>query len=64
MGVGETWRRLLAKCVLKVSGQESKEACGTDQVCGRMEDGIEVSTHAMRILWQKNPQEEEWGFNH
>ena len=30
VGIGETWRRLLAKCLLRVSGQEAKTACGTD----------------------------------
>ena len=28
--IGETWRRLLAKCLLRVSGQEAKAACGTE----------------------------------
>ena len=27
MGVGETWKRMMAKCVLKVAGQEVKETC-------------------------------------
>ena len=27
-GIGETWRRLLAKCLLWVTGQEAKAACG------------------------------------
>ena len=34
VGIGETWRRLLAKCLLRVSGQEAKTACGTDQLAG------------------------------
>ena len=29
VGIGETWRRLLAKCVLRVAGEEDKAACGT-----------------------------------
>ena len=29
VGVGETWRRLMAKCLLKVAGPEAKDACGT-----------------------------------
>ena len=31
MEVEETWRRMMAKCVIKVAGQEAKEACGTEQ---------------------------------
>ena len=29
VGIGETWRRLLAKCLLQVSGQEAKATCRT-----------------------------------
>ena len=34
VGVGETWRRMLAKCILSVTGVEANEACGTYQLCG------------------------------
>ena len=27
IGIGEIWRRLLAKCVLKVANTEAKDAC-------------------------------------
>ena len=30
--MGETWRRLMAKCVLRVTGQEANAACGTYQL--------------------------------
>ena len=29
VGIGETWRRLLAKCLLRVTGKEAKAACRT-----------------------------------
>ena len=32
VGVGETWRRLMAKCLLRVAGPEAKAACGTTQL--------------------------------
>ena len=41
VGVGETWRRLMAKCVLWVTSQEAKDACGTEQMVGGVEAGIE-----------------------
>ena len=31
--VGETWRRMLTKCLLAVMGAEAKKACGTGQLC-------------------------------
>ena len=61
-GVGGTWRRLMAKCVLRVTGQEAKAACGIEQLTGGVEVGIEVVIIAMRLLWSQNPQEEDWGF--
>ena len=38
--VGETWRRLVAKCLLKVAGPEAKTACGTTQLAGGLEARI------------------------
>ena len=58
--VGETWRRLMAKCLIRVTGQEEKSACETDQLDGGMEAGIEGGIHAMRFLWKEHSQEEEW----
>ena len=52
MGVGETWQSFMAKCVLKVAGQEAKEVCGTDQFSRGMEVGIKEGIHAMRLMWQ------------
>ena len=60
--IGETWRRLLAKCLLRVSGQEAKTACGTDQLAGGVEAGIEGDIHAARLQWAQHSDEEDWGF--
>ena len=48
--IGEAWRRLLAKCLLWVTGQEAKTACGTEQLAGGVEAGIEGAIHSMRLL--------------
>ena len=53
VGIGETWRRLLAKCLLWVTGQEAKAACGTEQLAGGAETGTEGAIHAMRLLWKQ-----------
>ena len=50
VGVGEAWRRLMANCVVKVTGQELKEACGTNQICGGTEEGIEEGIKVMLLL--------------
>ena len=62
VGVGETWRRMMAKCLLRVAGLEAKAARGTTQLAGRVEAGIEVAIHAMRVLWEEHKQEEDWVF--
>ena len=62
VGVGKTWRRMLTKYVLVVTREEAKEACGTEQICGGLEVGIEGGVHAVRLLWQQHAQEEDWGF--
>ena len=62
VGVGETWRPMMAKCLLKVAGKEAKTACGTTQLAGGLEAGIEGAIHAMCILWEDHKKEEDWGF--
>ena len=62
VGIGETWRRLLVKCLLQVTEQEAKAACGTEQLAGGVEAGIKGAIHAARLQWTHHSQEEEWGF--
>ena len=62
VGVGGTWQRLMAKCLLRVAGLEAKAACGTNQLVGGLEAGIEGAIHAMRVLWEEHSQEEDWEF--
>ena len=59
VGVGETWRRLMAKCLLNVAGTEAKTACGMTQLAGGQEAGIEGIIHAMRVLWEEHKKEED-----
>ena len=57
--VGETLRLLMVKCVILVTGQESKAACGTYQLAGGVKVGIEGGIHAMHLLWAQHSQEED-----
>ena len=61
-GVGETWRRMIANCPVRVDVPETKAACGTTQLAGGLEAGIEGAIHAMRVLWDEHREEEDWGF--
>ena len=40
VGISETWRRLLAKCLLRVTVKEAKAACGTEELAAGVEAGI------------------------
>ena len=62
IGIGDIWRRLLAKCVLKVTGAEAKDACGNMQMCAGLEAGIEGAVHAAQALYAEKEDKEEWGF--
>ena len=44
----------MAKCLLKVAGSEAKSACGTTQLAGPLEAGIEGAIHVMRVLWEEH----------
>ena len=59
VGVGEMWRRLIANCLLKVAGPEAKAACGTTQLAGGLEAGVEGVIHAMRVLFDEHRKEED-----
>ena len=60
VGVGETWRQLMAKCVLKVTGQGGNEVCGTDELFGGICAGFEGGIHTMRLVWHHNVQKDDW----
>ena len=49
----------MAKCVIKVAGQESEEDYGREKLCRGMGAGIEGGIHAMCLLWVQNYQEED-----
>ena len=50
VGVGGTWRSIMAKCLLRVVEPDAKAACGTTQLAGGVEAGIEGVIHVMRVL--------------
>jgi len=62
IGIGDTWRWVLAKCILQVAGPAATEACGVDQLCAGLSAGIEGAVHLMQHAWDVNHASEEWGF--
>ena len=62
VGIGDSWRRLLAKCLLRVTGEEAKIACGSSQLCRGIHAGIEAGSYAMRMQWDADNTLEDQGF--
>ena len=50
IGIGETYRRLLAKCLLRVSGHKATAACNNYNLCVGLPAGIEGAVHTMSDL--------------
>ena len=62
IGVGEIWRRLLAKVVLRVTGKEATDACGSDQLCAGVEGGIEAGVRAASRIIRDYGDDDDWGY--
>ena len=54
VGVGETWRRLIEKIVLTVTGPEATMAFQDDQICDGTKAGIDGAIHRVIALWDEN----------
>ena len=53
VGIGEVFRRLMARCVVKVAGHRATASCGTSNLCAGLPAGIEGALHAVKNQWQK-----------
>ena len=50
-GVRENWRRLFAKCVLRVTGPEATSASQDDQLCSGLKLEIGDAVHGIQAIW-------------
>ena len=53
VGIGEIFRRLIAKCVLAAVGHQAMEACGNLKFGAGLPAGIEGAVHATTTAWEK-----------
>jgi len=51
VGIGESYRRLLAKCILSATGHHATAACDNLNLCAGLPAGIEGAVHAMGDAW-------------
>ena len=52
IGVGEVIRRIIGKCVTKVTKQDIVDACGSLQVCAGLTSGGEAAIHGMHSIFE------------
>ena len=66
IGVASAASRLLAKCTLKVIGDDAKAACGNVNLCAGLEAGIEGALHAVRARAADGNKMKfgDWEINH
>ena len=50
--VGEVIRRIIGKCVTKVTKQDIVDACGSLQVCAGLTSGGEAAIHVMHSIFE------------
>ena len=65
IGVASVASRTVAKCLLKVVGDDAKAACGNVNLCAGLEAGIEGALHAVRARAAMNGNMEfgDWEIN-
>ena len=47
MGIGDIFKWAIAKCALKVCGEDAKGDCGSANLCAGLEAGIEGALHSV-----------------
>ncbi|MEM7495956.1 MAG: hypothetical protein AAF471_07510, partial [Myxococcota bacterium] len=52
IGIGEVFRRLFAKCVLRVCGSQAMALCGNFNLCAGLSAGMEGAIHALCQVWE------------
>ena len=62
VGIGDILRRLIAKCVLRVTVDQAAGACGTNNLCSGLKLGCEGGVHSMSALWDDLSKNELGGF--
>jgi len=57
IGIGDVPRRILAKAILSIVGNDIQLAAGALQTCAGQDAGAEAAIHAMRNLFEKENTE-------
>ena len=60
--VGENWRHLFAKCVIRVTGLKSTNMCQHDQLFDGLKAGTGGYVHRVQNIWDTKLTMKDWGF--
>ena len=60
--VGENWRCLFDKCVLRVTGPEATNACQDYQLCVRLKAVIYSAVYRVQAISETKPTTKYWVF--
>ena len=60
--VGENWRRLFTKIVIRVTVPEATRACQDDQLCSGLKAVIDDVVHGVQAIWDIKSTTEFWEF--
>ena len=58
--IGETWQRLIAKCLLRLMGLEATNTCQDYQLFAGLIVGIDGAVHGVQDIWDANLSTEDW----
>lgn len=58
VGIGEIYRRLMAKTVVRLTGHMATESCGNYNLCAGLASGIESAVHAVRSRYEATERKE------
>jgi hypothetical protein len=53
IGIGDVWRRLVAKCVITGAGHLATTSCGSDQLCAGLRAGTDSVIHGVSTLYNE-----------
>ena len=62
VNVGETWRHLFIKCVIRVTVSEATSVCQYAQLCAGLKAGIYGTIHGVYAIWDTKSTMEDWVF--
>ena len=62
VSVGEMWKCLFAKYVLRATVPEATNEFQDEHICSHLKVGFDRAVHGVQYIWGANSSTEYWGF--